>query len=213
MREGEMAQSATRTALFRAIVDGQQAFIDSQGRIVGWAVRQDLPATYVAEVIHGEELMQLPDGRQVVVDSQGRLRSLATGELLRPVKAAVAADSRMRSPDSDARALAEQAEARFHELVWSTVLPSCVGLLLVVAAFLSAAAVGKVPLTVHALFFLGAIGLAVFCMRTWKRWQRLPDGSVTKLPAITRRLRMMMALSCSAQGASAALLGIAVVLH
>lgn len=214
LREGEMTQSATRTALFRAVVNGQQAFIDSQGKIVGWAVRQDLPAAYVAEVIHGQELMQLPDGRSAFVDSQGRLRSLATGEVLRQIGAAQAARPGMEeSSDADARALVERAEARFRELMWSTVLPSCIGLLLVVAAFLSAAAVGTMPVTVHAMFFLGAAGLAVFCFRTWKRWQRLPDGSVTKLPAITRRLRVMMALSCSAQGASAALLGIAVVLH
>lgn len=213
LREGEMTQSATRTALFRAIVDGQQAFIDSQGRVVGWAVRQDLPPTYVANVIQTEELLQLPDGRQVIVDSQGRLRSLATGEVLHQVGAALAAQPGMGESDSDARALAERAEARFRELMWSTVLPSCIGLLLVVAAFLSAAAVRSMPVTVHGMFFVGAVGLAVFCFRTWKRWQRLPDGSVTKLPAITRRLRMMMALSCSAQGASAALLGIAVVLH
>lgn len=212
MREGEMTQSATRTALFRAVVDGQQAFIDSQGRIVGWAVRQDLAATYVAEVIQAEQLLQLPDGRQVVVDAQGRVRGAATGELLRPVKAALAADARPQASDVDERALLQRAQAHLRAMVWSTALPSCIGLMLVLAAFLSAAAVGAMPWTLHVLFLAAAIGLAVFCGRTWKRCNRLPDGSVTKLPAITRRIRVLMALSCSAQGAGAVLLGTAAVL-
>lgn len=212
LREGEMAQTATRTALFRAVVDGQQAFIDSQGRIVGWVVRQDLAATYVTEVIQTEQLMQLPDGRQVIVDAQGRVRGAATGELLRPVKATLATETRLQESESDRRTLVQRAEAHLHAVVWSTALPSCVGLILVVAAFLSAAAVGTMPWMVHVLFFAAAIGLAVFCGRTFKRCNRLPDGSVTRLPAITRRIRVLMALSCSAQGAGAVLLGTAAVL-
>lgn len=212
LREGEMAQTATRTALFRAVVDGQQAFIDSQGRIVGWAVRQDLAATYVAEVIQTEQLMQLPDGRQVIIDAQGRVRGTATGELLRPVKGTLATDARPQSGATDMHMLLQRAEAHLRAVVWSTALPSCIGLILVVAAFLSAAAVGTMPWMVHVLFLAAAIGLAVFCGRTWKRCNRLPDGSVTKLPAITRRIRVLMALSCSAQGAGAVLLGTAAVL-